>query len=54
MFTCIRRERASVVQILTNLCGKTLGKFDKDYRGLNDKFISNFITIVVTVQENFN
>ena len=54
MLTCIRREGASVVQILTILCVKTLGKFDKDYRGLNDKFISIFITIIVTVQKNFN
>ena len=40
---------------ISNLnCVKTLGEFDKGYRGLNDKFISNFITIIVTVQKNFN
>ena len=51
MLMCIGRERPSVVQLLTILGVKTLGKFDKDYRGLNDMFISNFITIIVTVQK---
>ena len=37
-----------------NLGIKTLEEFDKGYRGLNYKFISNFITIIVTVQKNFN
>ena len=38
----------------TTLRIKTLREFDKGYRGLNDKFSSNFITIIVTVQKNFN
>ena len=37
---------------ISNLKYQKLREFDKGYRGLNDKFISNFITIIVTVQKN--
>ena len=47
-----RERRASVVQILTILCIKTLGEFHKGHSGLTDKFISNFITVIVTIQQN--
>ena len=42
LLTCMRKERASVVQILATLSIKTLREFNKGYRGPNDKLISNF------------
>ena len=51
MLMCIKREKASVVQVLTILCVKTLTQFDKGYRGL--KFISNFIIIFVSWSQDY-
>ena len=39
---------------INNLMYQTLRGFDKGYSGFNDKFIINFIAIVVTVQKNFS